>query len=63
LTGADRFVRAYALIGIAGGAVFLLFGTWLLWVAGSSVLLGLGLLTVAGSIAARRKHKRLVREQ
>ena len=61
MTRADRFIRAYTWIGIVGGGVFLLFGVWLLWVAGSSILLVLGLLTLAGSIAARRRHQRLSR--
>ena len=59
MSRADRFVRIYGWIGVACGLVFTLFGAWALWVAGSSVPLVLGLVTLAASIAMRRKHDRL----
>jgi len=62
LNRADRFVRIYTGIGMAGGLVFLIFGTWLLWIAQSSVLALLGLLTLTASLAARREHERLMRQ-
>ena len=59
MTRGDRFVRIYAWLGIAGGLIFALSGIWVFWIAQSSVPLGLGLLTLASSIALRRKHERL----
>jgi hypothetical protein len=62
LTRADRFTRLYAWIGIVAGVVFILVGAWAFWLARTTVLLVLGLVTLGGSIAARRKHEQLRRQ-
>ena len=61
MTREDRFVLIFAWLGMSSGVGFLLLGAWAFWVAHTSVLLVLGVVTLGSSIALRHRYSRIGR--